>query len=412
MKKLIVLIIGVCCLTMPISAATNFYVEESSGQIIWGATDCSGEEHLVAVLDKLPDDPPTGATASNPDDDDPAAAPTEEDPAANEENPAPTENPATSGINTVEASQELINILLGRNDPQVTNKTLLTQKAAEMSDEDIDNVDFEDLQEMLLAFVRDVNWKTGLKITYRDLTWFNRLKMACRGINQMTKPVRANFEAYIGDISSSLDQASDAIVDHLATSSRGHSFDSMARLSVVGLVNAIDTKNPFLLMLVDHETYNQLVSIDPKIAQLYQDMFTFFKIRAVRMTGADYDRNTKELIRVSKLGEGNYISTWHAMAEYAQKMMVLDRRGLLNQHDEKDIHIVRLEASIRYIKEQTRVEKRAAEIAMADPNNAAMVYELQHGAKKKPSLDEKALDLLKTLTPEQTKALIFKYKMK
>ena len=83
MKKLIVLIIGVCCLTMPISAATNFYVEESSGQIIWGATDCSGEEHLVAVLDKLPDDPPTGVTASNPDDDDPAAAPTEEDPAAN-----------------------------------------------------------------------------------------------------------------------------------------------------------------------------------------------------------------------------------------------------------------------------------------------------------------------------------------
>ena len=244
-------------------------------------------------------------------------SPTEEDPAANEENPAPTENPATSGINTVEASQELINILLGRNDPQVTNKTLLTQKAAEMSDEDIDNVDFEDLQEMLLAFVRDVNWKTGLKITYRDLTWFNRLKMACRGINQMTKPVRANFEAYIGDISSSLDQASDAIVDHLATSSRGRSFDSMARLSVVGLVNAIDTKNPFLLMLVDHETYNQLVSIDPKIAQLYQDMFTFFKIRAVRMTGADYDKNTKELIRVSKLGEGNYIATWHAMAEGA-----------------------------------------------------------------------------------------------
>ena len=281
-----------------------------------------------------------------------------------------------------------------------------------MSDEDIDNVDFEDLQEMLLAFVRDVNWKTGLKITYRDLTWFNRLKMACRGINQMTKPVRANFEAYIGDISSSLDQASDAIVDHLATSSRGHSFDSMARLSVWGLVNALDIRNTVLLLLVDHETYNQLVSIDPKIAQLYQDMFTFFKIRAVRMTGADYDKNTKELIRVSKLGEGNYIATWHAMAEYAQKMMVLDRRGLLNPQDEKDIHIVRLEASIRYIKEQTRVEKRAAEIAMADPNNAAMVYELQHGAKKKPSLDEKALDLLKTLTPEQTKALIFKYKMK
>ena len=93
-------------------------------------------------------------------------------------------------------------------------------------------------------------------------------------------------------------------------------------------------------------------------------------------------------------------------------LKVLDRRGLLNPQDEKDIHIVRLEASIRYIKEQTRVEKRAAEIAMADPNNAAMVYELQHGAKKKPSLDEKALDLLKTLTPEQTKALIFKYKMK
>lgn len=398
MKKIIVLMVGVCLFALPATAATNFYIEENSGRIIMGTTDCSGDEHLVTVVD------PTDPSSTTNDDDDPAPTTGDDDP---EE-----ETEGKTGLNYVDASQTLINTLLGKYDPKVENKSLITQNTTDIDHNDIDTIDFEDLQEQFLAYVRDVNWKTGLKITYRDLTWFNRMKMACKGINQLTKPVQASFSAYVGDISSQLEEASDKLVDKIATSARGHSFDSMAKLSVVGIVNAIDTKNPFLIMLVDHETYNHMVALEPKIATLYQDMYTFFKIRAVRMAGQDYDKNTQELIRVSKLGEGNYFTTWHALAEYATKMMQLDRRGLLNPDDEKNIHIVRLEASMHYIKEQTRVEKRAAEIAMKDPKNAGMVYELQHGEKKKPSLDEKALKLLESLSQDEIKALIFKYRIK
>ena len=130
------------------------------------------------------------------------------------------------------------------------------------------------------------------------------------------------------------------------------------------------------------------------------------------MNGEKYDVNTPDLIRVSELGKGNYFETWNLMAEFAQKMEELDGKGALTPEDEKNIHIVRLEASIRYVKEQTNVERRAAEIAFKDPQNANMVRELQQGPKKNPSLDDKARELLQKMTTEQIKALLLKYKMK
>ena len=67
------------------------------------------------------------------------------------------------------------------------------------------------------------------------------------------------------------------------------------------------------------------------------------------------------------------------------------------------------ESSLHYIKEQVRVEKRAAELAAKDPENAQMMQEVKQGPKKKPSLDEKARALLNRSTQEEVKRLIEKY---
>lgn len=400
MKKIVVLCIGICLLSLPVSSATNFYTDDS-GDIVMQMTDCGAEELFVTVLEgtqratspDVDDDPPTGTTITD--------DPTPEQGEGTDEKPK---------VDTVEAAQLLVNILLGDNDPQPDSKSKLTEAAAQ--DPDQTPLDFEDLQESLLAFVRDVNWKTGLKITFRDLTWFSRFKMACKGITSLTKPLRANLETYIGNMDSQIDHATDNIIDKIADAAQTHDMSKMVRLSVSGLVDAVDTQNPFLIMLVDHETYNQMVALEPKVANLYQDMYTFFKIRAVRMPGDKYDKNTPALIDITKLGKGNYFETWHWMSDFAQRMLQLEVRGLLNAQDEKDIHIVRLKASLVRVQEQTRVEKRAAEIAFKDPQNANTLRELQQEPKKKPSLDDKARELLQKMTQEQIKALLRKYKMK
>ena len=136
-------------------------------------------------------------------------------------------------------------------------------------------------------------------------------------------------------------------------------------------------------------------------------MYTFFKIRSVRM--GEFSANIKALIDVSKIGKGDSFHTWHTMAQYALKMLELDRQGKLNPEDERDIHIWRLENSMRYIKEHVRVEKRAAEIAAKDPHNAALVSQVLEGPKKKLSLDDKAIELLRKSTQAEIKHMIQKY---
>ncbi len=394
MKKLIVLFLGVCCLAMP-SSATNFYLDQDSGEILMAIETCDQthcEETLVQV------------TGDEEEEQNPASQPDE-----NEQNADQSEE--NVDVNTAEIVQDMIAVLMGKKDA-VPQKHALTQATESLDLSTIDEIDFEDLQEMLLAYVQDINWKTHLRLTYRDLNIFQRFAMLCKGACRIVKPSTAKLTSFLGDIGQNLEEVSDELANKLAESSRGRTFDRAMQLSVIGLVNAVDTQNPFLLMLVNQDTFEEMVRIEPQVKELYKNMFIFFKIRSTRMAGQEYDKNTKELIRVSELGKGNYFQTWKKMAQFALASMESDRKGLLNAQDERDIQIKRLEAAMRYIKEETRVEERAAEIAMADPNNAAMVYELQHGAKKKPSLDEKALELLKTLTPDQTKALIFKYKMK
>ena len=220
--------------------------------------------------------------------------------------------------------------------------------------------------------------------------------------------MRLNLEMYTGSLDNAIEKASNAVVDELAQATRDHSFAAMTKLSLVGLAMAIEKDNPFLLLGIDEDTYNKLVEMNPKIKDLFENMFIFFKIRAVRLDST-YDVNVKGLIQVTKLGQGDAFNTWKLMVQYAVNILNLDRKGRLTPKDEREIHIWKLESSLHYIKEQVRIEERAAQLAAADPANTALIAEVEAEPKKKPTLDERARELLRKSTQDEIKHLIRKY---
>ncbi len=388
MKKLTWCVIGILMLAMPSMAEMNFY-RTTDGSILLETADCQLMNRLV-VLTELPDDPP------GTEEEETEAQTPPQDEKTSVKTPS---SDVVSGIST------LADILFDPADtpPEQKDSHGISQHTENL----LDAASFEERQDSFITFVRDTNWKTGMHITFRDFSFFRRLKMACRGINQLTKPMRLNLGVYTEELDRTIENVADAGVDKLAQAARGHSFTAMSRLSVVGLAVAIEKENPFLLLAIDEETYEKLVAFEPEIAELFEDMYTFFKIRSVRL--GEYDANTKDLIRVSQIGKGDAFHTWHIMSEYAKNMLELDRQGKLNPKDEKEIHIWRLESAMHYIKEQVRVEQRAAELAAQDPANAQIMNSLASEPKKKPTLDDKARELLKKSTEAQIKHLIRKY---
>lgn len=415
MKKLLLVLVGLCVISGPARAAMNFY-RGANGQLVLEATDCNSASRLLELV--LPDDPP-GGTESEDDppgkedtqQDDPAATdPETGDPpegTQNDDSPAEETDPSAASKIDPAGVQTLIEAIIS-SDEDLQSQSF--HGVSSQVEDLLDEASFEEWQDSFITFVRDVNWKTGMYMTFRDYSFFRRLKMACAGINQMTKPLRLNLETYTGSLDQTLEKTTDAGVNKLAQAARGHSFDAMSKLSVFGLAIAIEKENPFLLLAMDEETYNKLIEVEPKIAKLFEDMYTFFAIRSVRM--GDYNSNIKALIDITKLGKGDAFNTWHVLAEYAKKMLELDRQDKLCPEDEKNIHIWRLESSMRYVREQVRVERRAAEIAIKDPQNASLVKEVSEGPKKKPSLDDKARELLQKSTQDEIKHLIRKYKGK
>ena len=411
MRKLILLFVGLCITALPSSAAMNFY-RSANGQIVAEATNCQDVSRLLDLVG-IPDDPPGGnaGTAVTEGQESPTgqgtaeAAPEGDNDIPAEPNAGLTdEEKAARNQQLRQGTETLARAILGPDAPYTPKGAHGISKNVE---DLLDAADFEERQDSFVTFVRDVNWKTGLQITFRDFSFFRRLRMACSGINQLSKPFRVNFGAWTDGVDQTVETAADAGVNQLAKAARAHSFNAMSKLSVIGLAIAIEKENPFLLLALDEETYLKVIEVEPRVATLFEDMYTFFKIRSVRM--GEFSANIKALIDVSKIGKGDSFHTWHTMAQYALKMLELDRQGKLNPEDERDIHIWRLENSMRYIKEHVGVEKRAAEIAAKDPHNAALVTQVLAGPKKKLSLDDKAIELLRRSTQAEIKHMIQKH---
>ena len=406
------LLVGICLIGMPAHAAVNFY-RTDNGQLVVEATDCRSAQRLMSLVG-LPDDPPGDEDDDKPsvNDDDKPGVNDDDKPGVNDDdNPEGDDTNSDQGgdgvdPNTIKGSQQLLQALFGKDDESGYTR----EKHENLKDVDFDgSTDFEDVQEAFLTFVRDVNWKTGLKLTYRDMSFFRRLRMACSGVNSLTKPLRVNLEAHIGSVDDVVENLSDELVQNLENAARKHSFDKMTKLTLAGLAIAIEVKKPFLLLLLDEDTFNKLVEVNPDILTLYKNMYNFFKTRAILMPGEEYDANTPDLIRVSKYGQGNAFSTWSIMAEFAQNSLEDDRAGTLNANDEKHVRIYLLEKKMSSVQWNVRVEKRAAELAVKDPQNAALMEEVENGPARERSLDYEAQKYWESLTPDQQKHLVRKW---
>lgn len=271
---------------------------------------------------------------------------------------------------------------------------------------------FQYAQEKLIAFVRDMNWKTGLHLTLRDASFFQRLKMICSGVNTYTKPFRLQLSIHDPQADEHLAQLENAAIDALQEKVTDATFHKVAKLSIRGLHTAIITNKPFLLLLIDEDTYHQLVEIDPAIQDLADNLYKFFAYRAVYMD-EEYNQNTKALIKVSKIGDGDAVQTWAIMATFAEKMYWLDQEHQLNPDQESHNHIWRLRATLSKIKRHVEIEKRAATLALEqNPSYRKWLNEQNNTNRKKPTLDQEAVMMLKSLTEKQIRDLIEKYKGK
>lgn len=269
--------------------------------------------------------------------------------------------------------------------------------------------DFPVAQAKLIAFVRDINWKTGMNLTLRDATIFQRLKLICTGINNYTKPFRVQFSQFDPDMDEHLEKLENAAIDALEEKVTDSTFNQAAKLSIRGVYNAIITNKPFLLLIIDEHTYQQILELNPEVEDLANSMYKFFAYRSIYM-GEEYSANTKPLIKASEQGNGDPIHTWAIMATFAEKMYELDQDNQLTPDKEKNNYIYRLRATMAKIKRHVKVEKRAVEIALKNPDYQAWLRTQDANDPKKPTLDQEAEKLLQESTEDEIKELISKYK--
>ena len=374
MKKICVCLLAACALLASLPAQAMEFYQTGNGEIIVEGT-CQDVSHIARLFD-----------------DDPEKNTSEESGGSDPVGPTPSQIPLTF------SEQE-----------------------------------FSIAQEHLIAYVRDVNWKTGFNLTLRDLSWIGRLKVVCTGAWNSASSFRLKLQKYDQDIDTHFQQLEDDAFEALANAVTDAAFSQAAKLSLSGMYNAMLTTHPFLLLLINEATYKELldnpeveaiarkiilneelkadesqVTDAPLIQQLADNMYRFFVYRAVFM-GEEYNQNTKPLLQVAKLGKGDAFNTWAMFAQFGERMYKFEQADQLTPDAEKSIHIWKLRSIMAGIKRTVKVKKRAAEIAIEDPENKKALDKLNETDPKNPTLDQQAKKYLSKLSKEEVLYLLRTY---
>lgn len=268
--------------------------------------------------------------------------------------------------------------------------------------------DFQIAQSKLIAYVRDINWKTGFHLTMRDANFWQRCRMVMTGINTYTKPFRLQLDAIDSQADEHLEELENTIIDALEDNATHAAFRGLAKMSLTGIHDVLMGENPFILLVLDEKTYNALRELDPKVEELANNLYQFFVYRAVYME-EDFNENTKPLIKLAAIGKGDAYNTWALMAHFAKEMYENQETKSLTPKTEREMHIWQMKAAMERIKYLLDVRKRAAKIAYDDPENADLVEAVNQNEARKPTLKQAALNYLKTLSREEIKELIRQY---
>ncbi len=265
---------------------------------------------------------------------------------------------------------------------------------------EIDEAFFKKMQSEFLTYVQKVNWETDLNFTPRDSGWLLRTcKYICHGVNkvcQVSSPKDAN--KFANKISKNLENVS-----------RKYVCNYIMCLTIEELVRIVEVENPFILFAVDLDTFKEAISLEPEVATVYKNMFKFFKARAT-MEGGDYNQNTKELLRIARLGENSYFETWKELAQFAQHSKDLDSKGQLNPQTEMAAQIKILEVAMFHIADRTKVKREVAKQLKKNPANRAAAKELKRKTKR-PTRKQRASAYLNnnTMTADEAAKWIRKY---
>jgi len=336
MKKLLLLLMFVSCCTIPLSAATTSDDERSdTRQAV--CEDCkqekSAQKDNKPKLTSMTDDV-YGFGNNN------SAGKVEED----EDDDDDTTDIFTTGV--------------------------IVQDIDSLNLTEIDETFFKMMQSEFLTYVQKVNWETDLNLTPRDSGWLLRM---CKDVCQV-------FSRQDIDEKES-NKFADKITKKLADAFRKYTCNHIMCLTIDELVRIVEVENPFILFAVDLDTFKEAINLEPEVAKLYKNMFKFFKNRAT-MIGGNYNLNTKELLRLSKLGEDNYFEAWEELAQFAQHSKELDSKGQLNPKTEMVAQIKILEVAMFHLAEQIKVKREVSKLLKKDPANRAAVKNLKRNAKR------------------------------
>ena len=263
---------------------------------------------------------------------------------------------------------------------------------------EIDETFFKKMQSEFLTYVQKVNWETDLNLTPRDTGWLLHM---CKYVCKQVAGENDNHFAI---------KTANKISKALEDRGRKYTCNRVMCLTIEELVRIVEVENPFILLAVDLDTFKEAIRIEPEVANVYKNMFKFFKDRAT-MVGGDYTENTKELLRISKLGKNNYFNTWKELAQFAQHCKELDSNGLLNPKTEMAAQIKVLEIAMFHLVDQTKVKREVAKQLKKNPAIRAAVKELKRNTKR-PTRKQRASDYLNNnvMTVEEAAKWIRKYK--
>ena len=243
-----------------------------------------------------------------------------------------------------------------------------------------------------------------MSLTPRDTGWFLRMcKYVCHGVNkvcQVSDPKEDNKFA---------NKLATKITKKVGDASRKYTCNQVMCLTIEELVRIVEVENPFILFAVDLDTFKEAIRIEPEVANVYKNMFKFFKNRAT-MVGGDYNQNTKELLRIYEFGEENYFETWKELARFAQHSKELDSKGQLNPKTEMVAQIKILEVAMLHIADKTKLKRAVAKQLKQNPTYRAAAKELKRNAKR-PTRKQRASEYLNnnTMTVEEAAKWIRKY---
>ena len=277
---------------------------------------------------------------------------------------------------------------------------------------EIDDVFFKKMQGELLTYVQKVNWETDLNFTPRDTSGLLHMcKYVCQRVNSVYQDFngKRNDQVAYRNSRRIADKIATKIAKTLEDSSRKHMCNHIMCLTTDELVRIVEVENPFVLFAVDLDTFKEAISIEPEVANLYKNMFKFFKDRAT-LVGGDYSPNTKELLRISRPGKDGYFETWKELAQFAQHSKELDSQGQLNPRTEMAAQIKILEVAMLHIADQTAVKREVTKQLKKDPANRAAAKELKRHIKR-PTQKQRAREYLNNnaMTVDEAAKWIRKY---